>query len=84
MDFTETKDEGLKDFIIVVIKSGDTIIYEKVLSEALLGESVVFDCDINANEPYVLDVQYKMPSDVGNEAMNTKTSFDIKFTIEMV
>lgn len=84
MDFTEVEDGGLKEFIVVTIKNGDTLIYEQSLLETLSGEAISFDCNITANEPYVIDVKYKMPIEVGNEAMNAKASFDIKFTIKMI
>ena len=84
MDFDEIEDGGLKNFIIVTIKSGDTVIYEDGLTQTLSGDNVVFNCDIKANETYVLDIKYLMPIEAGNDAMNTRASFNIEFTIELI
>ena len=82
--FDEVTDGGLKNFIIVTIKNGDTVIYEDGLTQTLSGDNVVFNCDIKANETYVLDIKYLMPIEAGNDAMNTRASFNIEFTIELI
>ncbi len=82
IDFDEIEDGGLKNFIIISIKDGETLVYNKGLDEALSGDDVVFECDIKANEDYVLDIKYLMPIESGNDAMNTRTSFNIEFTIQ--
>ncbi len=84
MNFKEKVDGGLKQFIVASVKSNQLVVLEEKLDKVLSDKIVVFNCNITADKPYVLDIKYLMPEQTGNEAMGTNASFDIEFTIDMV
>ncbi len=84
LDFSETLDGGLKDYVIVSIVDGDKKVLEKSLTEVLAGGDITLNCEIKAYNPYSIYIKYLMPVDTGNDAMSTNASFEIEFTIDMV
>ena len=77
LDFEETRDRGLKEFINVDLDwEGAT--YSATLSALLASEPVIFSVDIGGAKTTVLKIKYSMPSSVGNEAKNATCDFDIK------
>ena len=84
IEFIESENGDLKNFINVSIVDNETAIYDKGLNDALAGEGLSHNCQLEANKPYTLDIKYLMPKTAGNEAMGAKASFKVKFTIQRI
>ena len=81
-DFIETNNGKLKDFLIVEIKINDDKICTYPLKELLNGDKrISLEKEILEKEILYFEVSYKMPVTVGNEAQNTKGSYNIIITI---
>ncbi|MBR2970909.1 MAG: hypothetical protein IKC48_03840 [Clostridia bacterium] len=84
LDFAETRDGGMKQFVLVTIKSGDSVVYEGGLSDLLDDTDVVFQVEIESGKAVDVNICYEMPESVGNEAQGTSADFDVHFRIEKV
>ena len=84
MNFKETADGGLKEFMVVTVKSNQIIVLSEKLDQVFNDQTVEFTCGITADKHYIIDIKYAMPAETGNEAMSTNASFTIEFTIDMV
>lgn len=82
LDYEETEDGGMKPFVDVIVQCNGIDVYEGTLTELLSdGKQIQFEGTLEAEEPTVVTVIYKMPGSVGNEAQGTFTDFDIHFRI---
>lgn len=79
-DFVEKDDKGLKNFVRVKIASGDTVLYDELLSTAITAERIAFDVNFRERLNTQLDITYYLPLDVGNEAKNGEVLFDLLLT----
>ena len=85
LDFEETADGGLKQFIKVIISADGHPVYNGPLTDLLDGDEVIsFEGELLSSdkEPFVVTVRYFMPYDVGNEAMGTYADFDVHIKIK--
>lgn len=83
LDYEETKDGGMKQFIDVTVKFDGEVVYEGGLDSLLDGDDVIeLEGELSATEPLVITICYLMPYSVGNEAQGTYADFDIHFKIE--
>ena len=85
LDYGETVDGGLKEFVDVTVSCGDDIIYEGGLAELLDTDIVLdFEGELRSKDepPLVLSFKYEMPAAVGNEAQGTYSDFDINLKIK--
>ncbi|MBE5731257.1 MAG: hypothetical protein E7350_04845 [Clostridiales bacterium] len=84
LDCEETRDGGMKQFVFVTVKSGDSVVYEGGLSDLLGDTDVMFQVEIDSETAVQLTICYEMPESVGNEAQGTSADFDIHIRIEKV
>lgn len=81
LDYQETHDGGLKEFVKVEIELGGELIYEGGLSELLDGLVIETEGELVADDPIVATFRYEMPLEIGNEAQGTSSDFDIHIII---
>lgn len=84
LDYEETRDGGMKEFVVVTIKSGGSVVYEGALVDLFGDLDVVFQVEIRNGETVDLNFCYEMPYSVGNEAQGTSADFDIHIRIQKV
>lgn len=84
LDYEETEDGGMKHFVDVTVKAGDTVVYEGKLDKIIddPNEIIQFEGQLKAKEPLTISITYLMPSEIGNEAQGTYSDFDIHLTIK--
>ena len=86
LDYEETVNGRLKQFVSVTIKANDTVVYEGGLMALLDGNEVIrFNGELRNKKdekPLVLTIIYHMPRSVGNEAQGTYADFDIHLSIK--
>ena len=83
LDYQETFDGGMKDYVDVIVKVGDEVIYEGKLSD-LFKDDFVVEVSLDFNEDSTREIRliYSMDVTVGNEAKNTSSDFNIELTIK--
>ena len=79
-DFVEKEDKGLKNFVRVKIASGDTVLYDELLATAIAADSIIFDVNFKERVNTQLDITYYLPLEVGNDAKNAETLFELLLT----
>ena len=83
IDYTETEDGGMKDFVNVKVRCNDEVVYEGSLAALINTDEVIeFEGELDAEDPLPVYITYEMPKDVGNEAQGTFSDFDITFKIK--
>ena len=83
LDFLETVDGGMKEFVDVSVTVGGALTYSGRLSELIAGEArAEFETELSATEPVVITVHYEMPREIGNEAQGTYADFDVRLAIK--
>lgn len=81
--YEEKANGGLKPFVNVTVKAGDEIMWNGTLQALLNGKTIPgFSAELQAEDPFDVQVIYEMPQEVGNEAKDTFADFDVHFTIE--
>lgn len=78
LSFEEIYDGGMKNFVLVEISSDGKSVYDGTLSELLNGKTVNFDENLSKTQK-TIEIKYNMPLDVGDEAQNTSTKFNVHF-----
>ena len=83
LDFSEEKDGGLKQFVNTTIKLDEKEVSSDKLSAFLSGKKM--DEKLAAEEGQVLSLKiiYDMGIEVGDEAQETYSDFDVALTIEV-
>ena len=82
IDFAETDDGKLKDFVYVVVEANGEVLCDKLLRDLFEAEEPIeFECKIKKYERYDVKVKYYMPLEVDNSAKNTHSDFMIKITV---
>ena len=95
LEFTETYDGGLKEYIDVTIMYGQTTVEDQTSLEELFTENTVdynYTHDSDAVGVVPLTVIYKMPVTVGDglsvdeqrQIMGTSSKFNLKITVKRV
>ena len=83
LDYEEKNDGGLKPFVNVTVRVGGEDAWQGTLAELLDGQTVpTLTGELQAKEPFDVQVIYTMPEQVGNEAQDTFSDFEIHFIIE--
>ena len=83
LDFIETLDGGMKDFVNVTVLSDGTEVYSGALGKLISGEiNAQFEAELSADDPVVITVLYQMPRGIGNEAQGTYSDFDVKLSVK--
>lgn len=83
LDYEEKNDGGLKPFVDVTVRVGGRDAWRGTLAELLDGEVIpTLTGELQAKESFDVQVVYTMPEQVGNEAQDTFSDFDIHFIIE--
>jgi uncharacterized membrane protein len=81
LSFTDADPDGtLKNFIRVKILSGQTVIYDELLVDAMNGDGINVNVTFKANENTELKLIYYMPLEVGNEAKLATSDFRLNIT----
>ena len=80
LDYEEKNDGGLKPFVNVTVRVGGEDAWQGTLAELLDGQTVpTLTGELQAKEPFDVQVIYTMPEQVGNEAQDTFSDFEIHF-----
>ena len=80
LDFVETDDGGLKNFINTEIRCLDET-HTKPLYDLLNGEEkITFNCQLQKNVVTQIFIRYYMPIETGNEAQGTAANFNVVLT----
>ena len=80
LNFSETTDGKLKDFINAEIACGEKK-YTKTLRELLSGEdTITFICSLKGDVATRILIHYYMPIEVGNEAQGAVADFNVALT----
>ncbi|MBO6263022.1 MAG: hypothetical protein J6N93_01950 [Clostridia bacterium] len=80
LDFVETDDGGLKNFINTEIKCLDET-HTKALCDLLNGEDkITFKCPLQKDVVTQIVIRYYMPIETGNEAQGTAADFNVVLT----
>ena len=82
LEYDETDDGGMKEYVIVTVQSGEQTVYQGPLTTLLDGYEVAFDGELKSDDPLPVTICYEMPYTVGNEAMGTYVDFDVCIQIE--
>lgn len=77
LDFIEEEDLGLKEFVYVKIQMGDNVLCDKLLKDVFEEETITFECEMELRKKYDINITYYMLENVGNEAKNTQSTFDL-------
>lgn len=70
----------LKDFARVKILAGDEVLWDELLALAMENEPFVLPVDFKNDINTELRIIYYLPIDVGNEAKNAETLFELQLT----
>ena len=76
-DFVEVKEGTLKDFARVQIISGEEVVYDELLADAIEKVDLSLPVDFHEDKNTVLTIVYYMPVEVGNEAKNAEALFEL-------
>ncbi len=83
LDFSETKDGGLKNYVDVTVKDGATTVAEGTLAELLGGGKVNYTKSLSDGGTLTLKFVYTMQQDVTDEAAGgASAAFNIKIGIK--
>ena len=78
LDFVDLdKEKTLKNFARVRVESGEEIICDKLLVDAIEKEDVTVPVDLKKKKNSELKIVYYLPLDVGNEAKNAEAEFEL-------
>ena len=78
--FSEKAESPLKDYVYVEITFEKETICSKPLSELLAGEALILSLDLKRNEKKNLEIIYRMPDEIGNEAQSASADFELLIT----
>ncbi len=82
VDFEETGDTALAEFLTAEVKVGETVVGTALLKEYLEGKEITFDCSFDKSETVALEITYSMGMEIGDEAQNTEAYFDVVIKAE--
>ncbi|MBO5327413.1 MAG: hypothetical protein J6A84_04770 [Clostridia bacterium] len=83
LDYEEKKNGGMKSFVDVTVKFGDSVVYEGNLATLMDADiQLQFLGELHATDPTTISICYEMPIEVGNEAQRTYADFDVHFEIK--
>lgn len=82
IDFTETDDGKLKDYVFVVVEANGKVLCDTLLRNLFESEEPLqLDCKMTKTDRFDVKVKYYMPIEVDNSAKNTHSDFMIKITV---
>ena len=82
IDFMETKEGILKDYVYVVVEANGEVLCDCLLADAFEREEPLeLDCIMSKTKKFDVKVKYYMPIDVDNSAENADSDFIIKITV---
>lgn len=81
LNFYETEDSPLKDFVMAKITINDEVLCDELLADLFDGNEVDYMIDISSSDCKV-NITYYMPLEVGNEAENAEAWFNLYITAE--
>lgn len=82
LNFYETQDSPLKDFVRVKILIEDEEVYDGLLGDAMDGDAIDTDTSITAGGECRVTIVYYMPEEVGNEAEGAEAWFKLYITAQ--
>ena len=82
IDFAETDESPLKEFVNVEITLNGKVVYTGMLSDLLKEETqqISFRTDLVAKSPSKIVFRYSVDESIGNEAMDKNAIFDVLIT----
>lgn len=83
LDFYETGDSPLKDYVRVTIFLNDEEICDELLGDVMDAGNIVCNADISSGE-HKITLVYYMPEEVGNEAAGAEAWFDLFITAQFM
>ena len=75
-------DGTLENYIDTEVSADGESKGANLLKNYFEGEEVSFNANVDSKEPLVINVKYSMPLEVGDEAQNAVTNFDLTVKIE--
>ncbi len=81
INFDETQDSPLKDFVKAKISINGEVICDELLSVLFNADDITYAVDLNSADCEIVIVYY-MPLEVGNEAENAEAWFNLLVTAE--
>ena len=84
LDFVETNDGGMKEFVDVRLELDGQVLYEGKLMDLFGDFTIDFNVFLKAKEASTVSIVYSMDSTVGNEAKKTFSDFNIDLKINKV
>lgn len=82
LEFKERGKGNLKDYLNVIIKYNNEVIFEDKLNKVFDNKDIYIDNVFLRDDEVFLEVIYILPEDIGNEAQGAKAKFDIKLIIK--
>lgn len=82
LNFIETSDGTLKDYLVVTIKEGSNTILKEPLKDVLGRSDIYIKDNFCKGESINFVIIYTLPEDIGNEAQGISTTFDIEIIIK--
>ena len=80
LSFDEKEDHGLGNFARVKISSGDELLYDELLAVAFEKCDVIVPVSFKEDEYTEFTVEFYLPIEVGNEAKNAGSVFELILT----
>lgn len=82
LSFKKVGDGTLENYIDTEVSADGESKGANLLKNYFEGEEVSFNANVDSKEPLVINVKYSMPLEVGDEAQNAVTNFDLTVKIE--
>lgn len=79
LDFEELEEKTLKEFAYVRLQSDGQIIYDQLLKDAFVDDTISIPVDLTQGHEEI-EVIYYLPIEVGNEAKNAEAIFQLLIT----
>ena len=80
LDFREIEEKTLKQFVHVKIVSEGEVICDELLADIFQHETISLPVNFSEKQNTELKIIYFMPADVGNEAKNAESVFELRIT----
>lgn len=81
LDFVDTDEEKtLKNYARVKIFANGEVVSDELLADAFDNEKIILPVDFDEGKNTELKIVYYLPLDVGNEAKNAETVFELLLT----
>jgi len=80
LDIVERESDGLEQYARIKLFADGELLGDELLKNIFEGGLFVIPVDFSEEDSMKLKIVYYLPEDIGNEAKNTKSVFDLVFT----